>query len=495
VPAAAALPLGLGLILAPSGPARAVPIDDPHVGGIGFSGPTNGDLAAVYWNPAALGLMRGLHLMVTGTADAATTTVARQAPGGEGRAYDRNHPFVWPFGPGAFGGISYDVGGDRFTLAFATYMPYVERQRYDLTPAGAGAGGTTTTRYHRIAADLRNFALVPALAVRFAGDFRLGFAPGFLFSTGRLTFDEPICSTGSANCPEAEDTNLDARYDLGSGLGLGSSRFAVTLGAGLYFRRRAWEFGLSFSSRPIASDVDQGVVIAGERTTVTGPGGTPLVRPGMEGMPCGTDCVYADIVYKLPYTVTGAVSWHPRPGTELQGIVRVLSFPSNDVVDIRLTGAALIGSGLPEHVVLHRGYGTVVDTRFRVTTWAGERFRLGAALRLESAGLPAEAVSPAAVDGVKLQPMGMFMGSPVRHLWIGAGYGFTYMLPVTASTSVYMPAAARECALSGGNLGNDTGDPSGEACRIRLDGRARPGAAGTYRRHIHSLSVSVMAQF
>src|SRR4051812_41644048 len=39
--------------------ARAVPIDDPDIGGIGFSGPTTGDLAAGYWNPAAPGPIHG----------------------------------------------------------------------------------------------------------------------------------------------------------------------------------------------------------------------------------------------------------------------------------------------------------------------------------------------------------------------------------------------------------------------------------------------------
>src|SRR5438128_4562303 len=50
-------------LLAPARSAVAVPLDDPNVGGIGFSGPTTGDPAAVYWNPAALGLMHGPQLL------------------------------------------------------------------------------------------------------------------------------------------------------------------------------------------------------------------------------------------------------------------------------------------------------------------------------------------------------------------------------------------------------------------------------------------------
>jgi hypothetical protein len=64
--------------LGPGG-ARAVPVDDPHIGGIGFSGPTTGDLAAVYWNPAALGLLHGQNMMFSGVGRLATTLGARGA--------------------------------------------------------------------------------------------------------------------------------------------------------------------------------------------------------------------------------------------------------------------------------------------------------------------------------------------------------------------------------------------------------------------------------
>src|SRR5213076_1214041 len=65
------------LALTSAAPAGASPLDDPHLGGIGFSGPATGDLAAVYWNPAALGLLHNPQLMVAGTGSRITTTVQR----------------------------------------------------------------------------------------------------------------------------------------------------------------------------------------------------------------------------------------------------------------------------------------------------------------------------------------------------------------------------------------------------------------------------------
>ncbi len=477
--------------LFPMGRAGAVPIDDPHVGGIGFSGPTTGDLAAVYWNPAALGLISGPQLMFAGIGTNATTTVARapiDATGVPGsgtsftdvRASDRSHPFIWPPGPGAFAGFGTPIGGDRFTLAVATYMPFVDRSRYQ-----APAGEVLATRYHRISSDLRNLALVPALAVRFMGDLRVGFAPGVLFSTGRLSFVESTCvQTGTC---AGEDPAGDATLDLGSNQGILSSTVSFTLAAGVYYRRRAWEFGLSFSSRPLGADVSGAAVIAGDKSKITAPGGTG-VTCGNQNPVDGSNCLFADIAYKLPNTWTAAVAWHPRPGWEIAAIGRILTFPGNDVIDIRLTGSVVSEAGVPSHIVLQRGYGTVIDTRLRAAYWLGERIRIGGGLRVETSALPDRSISPAALDGRKMEPTVMVLLRPMKHVWVGAGYGFTYMFPVTATTSAFDPTAAAGCVAAGGNLDAD-------ACIKRNQGLARPTAAGTYNRMSHAFGLSITAQF
>ena len=154
--------------------------------------------------------MRGTQIMVSGSVRASTTTVrrtgvdARRAarpalPAAAATAHDVMQPLQWPIGPGAFLGISSDLGGDRFTIGFATYMPYVQqitsrsrgRHRADALPGDA---------------DLRNLALVPALSIRFGDDFRVGIAPGFLFSTGRLSFAEQTVPGGESPAAERATT-------------------------------------------------------------------------------------------------------------------------------------------------------------------------------------------------------------------------------------------------------------------------------------------------
>ena len=466
------------------GVAHAAPLDDPFVG-LGFNGPTSGNLAAVYWNPAALGLVRGFQVMVGGTTRLSTTTVRRAPIGLTGlpdpsgtpfpsaTAHDITQPLQWPPGPGAFLALSTDLGGDRFTLAFATYEPFVEQSHFT-----SSATGGEPTRYHRLDADMRNLALVPALSIRFGSDLRVGVAPGFMFSTGRLSFTEQTM-------PGTENTATDVRYDLMSGQGIGDSRFSVTLGGGVYFRRKTVEIGLAYSSRPLGTDVG-GIEVAAAKTRVT--------RDATAGgaVTCPSEqvdrCVFGDIVYRLPDVWIGGVAWHPSPGVEIAVMARWIWFHLHDRIDVRLTSPELQKLGLPDHIVFHRGFKDVWDTRVRVAYWIRERLRLGAALRFETSAVANDDVNPAAVDGFKVEPMVMAELRLTRRFSFTAGYGFTYMPGITVDHSNFNPAAAAGCDTAQGDL-------TDASCIARLQGRARPTPVGSYARTVQDFSASMTARF
>jgi len=281
------------------------------------------------------------------------------------------------------------------------------------------------------------------------------------------------------------------RADLGSGLGLFSSSFAFTLGAGAYYRRRNWEFGAAFSSRPLG-EVGGAAVISGDRSRVSRPLGTPGgVANCTNGTIEGDECVFrvfADVIYRLPDTITAAVAWHPSPGWELAAIGRMLIFPGgNDAVDIRLTGTALAEAGVPAHIVLHRGYRTLVDSRVRAAVWLSQRLRLGAGFRFEGSALRDGDISAAAVDGRKIQPTAMLLLRVAKVFWLGAGYGFTYMFPVTSSGS-FNPQAASGCTMAGGDL-------TSHDCQLLREGLARPTSSGRYTSSRHDFTLSLTAQF
>src|SRR6185295_231594 len=97
-------------------------------------------------------------------------------------------------------------------------------------------------------------------------------------------------------------------------------------------------------------------------------------------------------------------------------------------------------------------------------------------------------VNPAAVDGLKIEPMVLLEARLTRRFSVAAGYGFTYMPSVTAHPSSFDPQAAATCA----NANYDLDDP---ACVARRDGRARPTADGSYARTVHDITVAMTARF
>jgi hypothetical protein len=475
--------LALSLLALARG-AAASPIDDPFVAGMSFSGPTSGDLGSIYWNPAALGLMRGFQVMVAGTARWSSIGVQRPPidpmnggpliPAASATATDFRQPFQWPPGPGAYTAVGY--GSDRFTLAFATYMPYLEKISFPTSPTG-----NEPTRYQVLSMDLRNLALVPALAIRFGNDFRVGISSGFLFSTGSLSFAEDTALDGgtaglTADCGGGskcgqENPAAAARYNIVSDQSLGN--FSVTLGGGIYYRHRSLELGFSYQSRPLGGQAS-GVEVTADSTTVTLPsrlpfGGGPLTCAGGQS----NRCVFGDISYRLPDVFIAGATWHIRPGLQLDVMARWLWTHLHDRIDVRLVGPTLEAAGLPQHIVLYRGFHDVVDTRARIAYWWRERLRIGAELRVENGAVDSNAVNASSVDGFQVEPVILAELRLGRRFWLGAGYGITIMPSVTVTDSVFQPQQATDCAQANGDLNT-------KACQARNNGTARPTANGTY---------------
>jgi len=117
----------------------------------------------------------------------------------------------------------------------------------------------------------------------------------------------------------------------------------------------------------------------------------------------------------------------------------------------------------------------------------GEHVRLSGSLRGETSAVDANQVSPAAVDGFKIEPA---VAAQVRlgsALVLSAGYAFTFMPAVTNNASVFDPSAAVTCAAAGGDLDN-------AACEQRRLGLARPTAAGRYTLTTQGFSFSIGAR-
>jgi hypothetical protein len=109
-------------------------------------------------------------------------------------------------------------------------------------------------------------------------------------------------------------------------------------------------------------------------------------------------------------------------------------------------------------------------------------------LRLETSAVDDNGVNAAAVDGFKVEPVGLIEFRVIRQLWLGGGYGVTFMRAVDVTNSAFEPTAATACTASGNNL-------TTEACQLRMAGRARPTAAGHYTAQTQDFGVTLTLKF
>jgi hypothetical protein len=198
----------------------------------------------------------------------------------------------------------------------------------------------------------------------------VGAAPVFLFSVGRLIFDEdtalgaPGADCGGAPCG-VENPAAAARYDISSGLDPTDSSFAFAISSGVHVQRPRWDAGISYITRPLRTE--NGIEIRARHTQVTAPGraaGRPPLCP--EGL--GSPCFYGLAQYGMPDMLALGFTYHLDPRLDLGLIVRWLNLSQHQNLDIRVVGPASNGlraQGLPGQIVLHRAFRDTVDTRVR----------------------------------------------------------------------------------------------------------------------------------
>jgi long-subunit fatty acid transport protein len=490
--------------LAPA--AHGSPIDDPHVGGIGFAGPTTDDLSALYWNPAALGLGTGRRAMFslidhTGRVDVERAPVDPQTgqPGGT-QTFPATSGYTGglrtPLGPGSFGTAAFPLGS-RVTVALGWFYPFAQRQRFDPVPAspagspGATASDTLPTRYHVITTNLSTISIAPAISALLGAGVRLGLSPALQISTGSLVVDRdtgaPSGGMGTARlCGDvpcgAENPAAAARYAVSSGRAV-----SFSLALGIHVNRPRWSMGLSWTSAPFGTR--EGIEIEAESSRIDPPArlaGAPSICPS------GLDpCVSSRMVFHLPMMVAAGIDRRLTARWDIGVQMRWLDLSVHDAIAVRVVGPAggtLRSAGLPEELLLYRGLQDVLDLRLRTIVRLGDRFDVAASVRGETAAVREEATSPAAPGGRLIEPSLALRVRLNTVFVLTAGYAYSFMPWVNASSSAFDPGAHAACEATGGNL-------DAEPCRKRQIGLAGPTAAGRYRAHTHAFGLSASASF
>jgi long-chain fatty acid transport protein len=469
----------IGTVLA-AAPAGAGPLDEGHVGVPGFSSPTSGDLGAVYWNPAALGLMKKRDLVLVGAFRHTRTRVARDSidpgtglsPGS--LVFDPTssrvvqHPFDRWLAPGSM----LAVGGaiqDRWSFAVAFFTPFAYRVRFKPT-----ASGQEPNRFHVVDADVQNLNLAPSLAIRVTTGIYIGATLGWLTSRGRLSWDEdtaldrpaasePLC--GEAPCG-LENPAAAERYQLTEVKVFDDVINSLALGALL--RRGPVDVGLSYTKQMLGADTVR--FIAGR---------TAVKRADRLG---GREQVVASEVYfKLPDMATAGVTWNGARWA-LSGMGRWIRYSKHRDIDVRVAG-----SGLRQEMTLYRGYRDNLDLRARLQWTPGQRWRLSATMRGETTAVSTENLSAASVDGLKVEPM-IAAEVTAGFFRLSAAYSFLLIPEVRADPSRFDPGAALECSTTGNDL-------TTAGCQLRSMGAARSTTVGRYSLQQHALFVATTFNF
>ena len=176
------------LLLATATPAIAQPLLGLRPGGTATEGPTDFDPTGVWWNPAAIGPLRGLHVVANGQLGMERGSYDRAASAG----VDANHAFpkaaLSANHFGYFGAATWDFGFDSFTLGVAVYSPFGDGRSFAESKTQPFSSLNLPAGYHLVAENFQNVYVSFAAALRLHPRLYIGVSVTPIDSSTDLTF-------------------------------------------------------------------------------------------------------------------------------------------------------------------------------------------------------------------------------------------------------------------------------------------------------------------
>jgi long-subunit fatty acid transport protein len=442
-----------------------------------IAGPTDAHVAATFFNPAALGAMRGFHLFADGGARLHLGSIERDPV--DGRA--QPSASITYANPDAFAGIAWDLGTDSITVGVAIYTPATE-----LSSFGQGSA----VRYYNIWQ--RFGTLEETIAAAWQIERHIAVGAALNVAESWIDYDyarDSALGGGSALVNNANSLcggpcgleNSKAQQEIrlrGFGYGIGFS-----VGVLVHPDERVW-LGASYISVVHNAGSGNDVALFDDRKA--------RVSQGAGQPPCcyGTNQVFLNI----PEIVQAGARVQLTPTVDLEAAWRFIHYGARSTFDVNLQGGNLgqlgkaAGStGIPPQFSLDRGlqnaYAVELSTRIRVA----QPLRVMPSLTFESAAVAGDAVSAAALDGPKLdgavtvEYKARLGPERRRALVLGAHAGGTaYFLGRAGSR--FDPRAMVSCVDAQYRL---------EACAAADAGDALPAAAGRYTLFVVNVGASI----
>lgn len=482
---------------------------DLRPGGQALSGPTDGQLGALHFNPAAIRLYPGSQIMAVagvnsylGSYQRSTPLPAGFSPGSSAPTTAEPANIAW-VNPDAMAAASWDLRTDAVTLGFGFYTPHMDFSNYS-QGRGRDSPDLTrlSTRYHLVAAETYSLWGTVAVALRLRPWFYFGGAFNFAYTRSRQFFYRDLdpnvhddFSCGGAAC-ERWENRMAVETDVANfGYGFSAGALFVPVEDRLFIGisyvsplltprgdevglsglpdRTPWQTGStgvgSVGGTAGGSPVDP--VVASSDCTGS-PFGARITR-GELAPSCGSallSVAFPHIIYlgvrgrrplyawsRFAPTSIELTGWArlivpPRPGTELSLEKRI--FPQGLLaLPLSLQPAVAVTFGVREH-------------------W--RRLTLGEELLYESPRTDPSAVSPANLDGHKLDLSFAMRLRIRRQLSFLLTVGATYVFFGPDSGTRYSAGDAQTCRAADYDI-------SSVSCQLTQSGWAVPQAPGSYQ--------------
>ncbi len=461
--------LAVAILLVVTTRALAYPLMAPRPVPDAIAGPTEPHVAAVFYNPAAMGYLRGIHFFADGGVRYGLGKVALDSGGSS----TVNAPAL-----DSFVGVTWDLATETLNIGLAAYTPFSEFSSY---PA------TGPLRFHEQSLSFATLEETLAGAWQIESHVAIGaafvvdeswldwrYARDLAPAGGSALVAQPNALCGGMACgygnPLAQQTIGLRGFDYGFG-------FAV----GLIVRPvdRLW-IGLSYTSHKAGGDISLRDSFRARVTTAPG-----------QGAPCGgPDCTGGDrVLMTLPEMVQAGVRVTLGPRMDVEASWRFIHYGARSALDVSLQGGNLAKANVPPQFLLDRGlqnsYLVEASTRHKLSP----TLRLSPSLTFETTAVDASAVNPAAIDAPKLDAAVTLEWKAWRSasttVLIGAHIGGTAYFRYHVQ-SRFDPVAGTACVDAAFSL---------DACGKANFGDALPSASGDYTFFVVNAGVAVGVQY
>jgi long-subunit fatty acid transport protein len=371
------------LVLLTATRALAYPLLAPRPVPDAIAGPTDPHVAAAFYNPAAMGYLRGIHFFADGGARLGLANIQRDGSSGSSTNASA--------GIDSFVGITWDLATDSLNIGLAVYTPFSDISSYASTgPLRFHEQSQTFSTLEETLAGAwqieRHVSIGAAFLVNESW-LDYGYARDLAPAGGSAAVSQPSALCGGAPCgyenPLAEQQIRLHGFDRGFG-------FVV----GLIVRPddRIW-LGASYTNHKAGGDIALADTV----------GGRVSPAPG-QSAPCdGPACVGRDrILLLLPDMVQAGLRVTVSPSLDIEAAWRFVHYGARTALDVSLQGGNLAHAGVPPQFLLDRGLQNTqlieVSTRHKLSP----ALRLSPSLTFETSAIAPDAVTAAAIDAPKL---------------------------------------------------------------------------------------------